>query len=675
MRPSDGIKNPSTAARALSVFILFMPAVLYAMFFLGAAGSYGGIWTNGLLVCAGVLGIAALAGRRKWLFAGAYFVLGLYLASRVELGGPAWLLMTYVPYVFLGAFIFGMAGAVMFALAVPMFMARHLMLGVSLESIALIVGSSLAGGLGLLPAMKRPRRDRVFRRDKSPAPSVDSSDKDDYDISPPVNMDGLMGEEHEALRELLRIAVFATRAASVSLFTLSGEQLRIRCSSVASGAGSGEAVSPVPRWYVNDVLRLRHTIVTGNLGAETTQGFVNRSAPLDGLDASSCSGGSHREEALSIAASPVMEHGTVVGVLAVSSPGSNSFRGNTVTVLELISAQVARTLAGSRVHAETERDMDILRMVYEESSRLVSSIDLKEIISILADVMHNISGLDVRIYIRTPAGFALAHGGSPGKVDLSGTLAAMVLAEGDTRYITDLSGYSNPLLPGAAPGDFASAVIMPLICSGDIMGLVVLSSQRKDPLRPQDIHKLGMVVGQAGISLKNAMFHTQMKVQAVTDALTGLDNRRRLMENLEAEHRRFLRTGVSYAVVMMDIDHFKGVNDTHGHQAGDDVLRAVAERMRSVFRDTDFLGRYGGEEFAAVLVDTDMRGALGMAERMRLAVQDAPFDIGPQSIRLTLSQGVSLSVAEMEASDIVSMADEALYRAKEGGRNRVEFSR
>ncbi len=680
MRLSENIsKSSSTVPRVLNVLIVFIPIALYAMFFLGAVGSYDTIWLNALFISVGVFTLIALITRKKYAFISAYFIVGLCMATRLEMGGVPWLSMAYVPFVFLGAILFGIKGGLIFALAVPMFMARELLLGVSSQSITIIVLSSLAGGLGMLPVFGRlfrrrrnesgSARDRAFmrKRDYTDRSSI-KQEGHDYDIAPPVDMDGLMREEFEPLRELLRIAVFATRATSVSLFTLSGDQLRLRCSSLPS---NDELISSVPRWYVGDVLRLRHTIVTGNLGAEATQGFVNQSAPMTEEIGS---GATSHDEAVSIAAAPVMELTMVVGVLAVSSPRSNAFRGNSVTVLELISAQVARTLAGSRVHTETERDMEALRMVYEESARLVSTIDLKEIIKMLADIMYNLSELDVRIYIKTPAGMALAHGGKPGKVDLSGTLAAMVMVEGDTSYISDLKGYSKPLLPDAEIGEFASALIMPLICSGETLGLVVLTSERKNPLRPEDINKLGMVTGQAGISLKNAMFHTQMKVQAVTDALTGLDNRRRLMENLEAEHRRCQRTGGVYAVVMMDIDHFKDVNDTYGHQAGDDVLRIMAERMRKVFRGTDFIGRYGGEEFAAVLVDTDYQGAFGMAERMRQSVEGSPFDIGSKELWITMSLGVAMSATGLEAEAIIGRADEALYRAKEGGRNRVEMA-
>ena len=172
---------------------------------------------------------------------------------------------------------------------------------------------------------------------------------------------------------------------------------------------------------------------------------------------------------------------------------------------------------------------------------------------------------------------------------------------------------SVPAIPNQGEHESISSVLlMPLSCAPDdeALGLVAFTSERTDPLSASTIEQLKMVGKQAGISLKNSMFHTQMKVKAVTDPLTGLSNRRHLMQQLGAEHQRGMRTGEPYAVVMMDLDHFKSVNDTWGHQAGDTVLKEVSRRMRSVFRSTDILGRYGGEEFIAVLINTAAGGAL-----------------------------------------------------------------
>lgn len=157
-----------------------------------------------------------------------------------------------------------------------------------------------------------------------------------------------------------------------------------------------------------------------------------------------------------------------------------------------------------------------------------------------------------------------------------------------------------------------------------------------------------------------------------TDALTGLANRREMDEALEREFRRSHRYEVPFSVVMADLDHFKTVNDRHGHDAGDRVLRAVAGVMASDLRDTDLAGRYGGEEFLAILGNNGIEGAAVFAERLRGAVEALEIELDSgESIGVTLSLGLAQWHPERTTvSEIVGRADAALYLAKETGRNR-----
>jgi diguanylate cyclase (GGDEF)-like protein len=161
---------------------------------------------------------------------------------------------------------------------------------------------------------------------------------------------------------------------------------------------------------------------------------------------------------------------------------------------------------------------------------------------------------------------------------------------------------------------------------------------------------------------------------ARTDALTRLDNRRAMEERGAIELKRAVRTKAPLSLILGDLDHFKAVNDRHGHEAGDAVLKAVGDVLRGALRrETDSLGRWGGEEFIALLVDTDAAGAHEVAERMRVAVAAAPL--------AGLQQGItiSLGIATLETIDstegawelLLKQADQRLYRAKREGRNRV----
>ena len=166
-----------------------------------------------------------------------------------------------------------------------------------------------------------------------------------------------------------------------------------------------------------------------------------------------------------------------------------------------------------------------------------------------------------------------------------------------------------------------------------------------------------------------------LRVLALHDALTGLLNRRAIFESLGRELDRSRRQGTPLAVVLLDIDHFKRVNDTQGHLVGDEVLREAGRRMRRTVRSYDSVGRYGGEEFLVVAPGFDGTRALDLAERIRLQFAQDPFPIPGGSLPVTASLGVvALDVGcAPETGAVLAAADEALYRAKHEGRNRTVF--
>jgi len=165
----------------------------------------------------------------------------------------------------------------------------------------------------------------------------------------------------------------------------------------------------------------------------------------------------------------------------------------------------------------------------------------------------------------------------------------------------------------------------------------------------------------------------RLRDMASTDELTGLDNRRKFFEDATRELEIAKRSERSLSVFIVDLDHFKLVNDQWGHAAGDEVLREAAARMRHCLRKTDFIGRYGGEEFAVLLPDTDASGLAALAERLRVSVAATPVRYGDILIPVTASVGVSTmqSGAKCSLESILDAADQALYAAKDAGRNRV----
>ena len=178
---------------------------------------------------------------------------------------------------------------------------------------------------------------------------------------------------------------------------------------------------------------------------------------------------------------------------------------------------------------------------------------------------------------------------------------------------------------------------------------------------------------QAQVAIENVELHERLRLQATTDELTGLANHRRFQEMLKEETIRARRSGAPVGLVMFDIDNFKSVNDSYGHQQGDTVLRAVAAAIAQSARATDKPARYGGEELAVVLPDTDLDGAVVAAEAMRRAVEALHLTLPDGgSLRVTVSAGVSAMRPKFQdAGQLVAAADEAMYEAKRGGKNRT----
>jgi diguanylate cyclase (GGDEF)-like protein len=164
----------------------------------------------------------------------------------------------------------------------------------------------------------------------------------------------------------------------------------------------------------------------------------------------------------------------------------------------------------------------------------------------------------------------------------------------------------------------------------------------------------------------------QLQHLSRTDRLTGLNNRGYWEECLQHEYARHRRYQSMAALVMFDIDHFKAVNDTFGHQAGDKVIQAVAEVIREQIRDTDYAGRYGGEEFVVLMPDIDTSGAIVFAERLRLRIESLVVTYEKQAIPFTISLGVAdLSFPTDDHKQLIERADQALYASKKGGRNQT----
>ena len=219
--------------------------------------------------------------------------------------------------------------------------------------------------------------------------------------------------------------------------------------------------------------------------------------------------------------------------------------------------------------------------------------------------------------------------------------------------------------------DVRSIVIAPLVHERRIIGTLRIQSAVRDGFSNDDLRLLDTIAVLASSALSNAMLFEQTEDLAIRDSLTGLYVRRYFFDRLKEEHRRVLLTQRPLSLLMCDLDHFKDCNDRHGHAAGDLMLLEFANILRRTC-EGGIVARYGGEEFSILLPETPKADAAALAEKIRSGVEQTPFIVRRQRINMTVSIGVSNFPGDtLDFEMLVQRADEALYKAKKQGRNRV----
>jgi two-component system cell cycle response regulator len=218
-----------------------------------------------------------------------------------------------------------------------------------------------------------------------------------------------------------------------------------------------------------------------------------------------------------------------------------------------------------------------------------------------------------------------------------------------------------------------SHLTLPLAVEGEILGCLSLNSDQPNAFDAQDLQFLSVIGYQMAASLKHFQRFSSIKNMATYDTLTGLYNRRYFEERLGVEAEKSFYSGIPLSLVMVDIDHFKKINDTFGHTEGDQILCKISSILKNSVRRNDTVARYGGEEFILILPEAGLEQSFVIAERIRQMVEKTLFEVGRAQVHLTLSMGISNFPSRRVKSkeELIKMADQALYDAKRGGRNKV----
>lgn len=350
---------------------------------------------------------------------------------------------------------------------------------------------------------------------------------------------------------------------------------------------------------------------------------------------------------------------------------------------EALPIAIRRAIRQNRLRTDLDEASLRARRLYELSLSAAKERRVDVLSERLVEGAAKLIGVDMSLlFLLNRAGkvaFIKSHNIAVNYKKLTGSLHKMgMLAETCTtgQPVVVENPRKHPLWE-AAPwlhSSLRQVLAVPLVIQGKVEGtLCVLNKLNQQPFSPEDVDTLSTLAVHAGVAIENARFVEKIEQQAITDSLTGLYNHMEFQKQLAEEIDRCRRYGNEFALLIVDLDHFKLVNDTYGHQVGDMILNEIVRTIQDGLRSVDRIFRYGGEEFAVILPETHKDGAKMIADRVRKTVADSTYSVNSNHpIKVTLSIGVSSFPHDaLQREDVITTADQALFTAKRGGRNRV----
>ncbi len=259
------------------------------------------------------------------------------------------------------------------------------------------------------------------------------------------------------------------------------------------------------------------------------------------------------------------------------------------------------------------------------------------------------------------------------------SLMVMAVKSKELMLVRDIDTHRKPIIRKSQRAfsdnyKTKNCAIVPLICQDRVVGVLNLADKiDSDHFTTDDIALIELFSQLIGASIGNVKLFEKMQRQATTDGLTGLVNHKTFYDILEKELWRTRRYGGRITLIMVDVDNLKKINDAYGHRAGDKVIREVSKRIKECIRQIDTAARYGGDEFAVILLNSSLTDAAVVAQRMVDAVAKTPVIWNKEQITLSISVGIGQYDSETTPEDITSRSDQALYVAKQAGKNTVRI--
>ena len=388
---------------------------------------------------------------------------------------------------------------------------------------------------------------------------------------------------------------------------------------------------------------------------------------------------------------PVIEQGFLRGVLCVDRSAEKAFDDDEVKIVEEAADYMMRAVENERMVASIERTRFEVGRFYEASRQLNGVLTPEEVYEVALESVSQIAAYDfaaITLYeedsdrhrVVCVDGDGATTDGDWEEVafDSNRGLVSMVV---NNRHYLPVGGQlrdrrTTVVTPEQDFSKLHSLLVLPLIVQDQAVGTMIIGHREAGEFPTQRREMLEVVANQVAVTMQNARLYARMEEMAKFDALTGLANRRSFQTQLEQAMARHKRAGRTFGLVLIDIDHFKAVNDTYGHPVGDEVLRQVGATFSEQMREIDVPARYGGEEFVLILEDTDLEGSRQVADRLRVAISELEFPTDKGLLQCTISLGIALGPWDSdEPHTLVDLADQALYHSKENGRNQVSVYR
>jgi diguanylate cyclase (GGDEF)-like protein/PAS domain S-box-containing protein len=377
---------------------------------------------------------------------------------------------------------------------------------------------------------------------------------------------------------------------------------------------------------------------------------------------------------------PLIAGGKKLGALIFAHDHLHTFQQEEIIMSEQAAGLIALAYEKFDAMEEATRRADTSEILRKASMAVTEKLELEQAVMHILEQLNQVIPYD-SASVQLLEGNELEIIGGHGWEDLNDVIGMRFPVPSDNPNTRVIETKQPFYLPDA--WDFSenfrkpphnhirSWLGVPLIAQGRIIGLLAIDSSEPNDFDEADIRVASEFANQVAIVLENARLFSISQTQAIIDALTNVYNRRGLYQLGEFEFERARRIQRPFSILMFDIDHFKQVNDTHGHVVGDQVLRHLAARCRQNSRAMDIIGRYGGEEFVILLPETNLESARQTATRLRRTIIRTPFITAMGSLPITVSMGVAEATERDTFNALVEKADKALYRAKQTGRDRI----